>query len=222
MKFNKKLHIAVIKAGELLAANLPDENSLTISFSSDFEDRMNTMIGEFFRKRVRRKKIKKVTVVAFVTAVLIFSIVFAAIPEVRAAISGWITSIEDMFNAYRHEGPDSSSKDMNFEMGWIPDGYEEIWRAESDLSKHVIYEKGNKQLSFSYAIGDNGAAVFVDTTNAIIKHMTINGHTGDLYISKSEQVDNTIVWNDTVNDVVFYINAFADEKDMVKMAESVE
>ena len=105
---------------------------------------------------------------------------------------------------------------------WIPDGYYEASRVETDTQTTIIYEDNDNHLITFYYVRDaDAASIYLEQKGVEIKSVLISNIFADLYLDENEENANSLVWVDEKNGVLFWISANCNEEELIKIAESV-
>ncbi len=147
----------------------------------------------------------------------------AVSPEARAAFAGWIKEFQQTWYSYQYVGErDAVPKDTIYCPTWLPDGYQEIKAPKLGNFVYALYENENgSQLAFTYQVGLDELTFRVEWEKAQIQHPFVADVQADLFLN-TEGGANAIVWTDEAKGAVFLIAAQLDEKDLVRVAESVQ
>ena len=78
-----------------------------------------------------------------------------------------------------------------------------------------------KKIHFEYMRMHQGRTLMARTENMVVSDITVNGCPGQLYVSTDPEQSNALIWIDEANDLQFIIDGFANETDLMQMAESV-
>ena len=143
--------------------------------------------------------------------------------EARAAFFGWVKERYETYFIYRFEDSANINTDIvNYRPTWIPEGYTEFYVDETEGTTAVVYanETGN-MLKLNYVNNPDETDWFVKTEQVEIKYATINGCMAELFVSKDAETANAVMWI-TSDNTAFYLSAFLEEKDLLKVAESIQ
>lgn len=106
----------------------------------------------------------------------------------------------------------------------LPEGYSAIEVTEDEITYFSAYtnEEDGTILFFSYAITSGSGYFAVGTEGYEIESVTVNGYQGDLYMGQAPAKNNTIIWSNEAEKLIFYISGPFDRDTMIALAESVE
>lgn len=111
---------------------------------------------------------------------------------------------------------------MEYELGYVPEGFIEIHRRESDNETAIFYENTatNEMMNFTYIHECDDYTHNVDLSNTTVETVSINGINGDYYehVDKESKI---IVWYDSTVDTLFSISAYLDKTELIALAESI-
>lgn len=216
----------------LLQANLEEQaESLRQTeepeFSSAYHrDRMRLLADPmgWYRRRTggRRHRLRRAACFA---AVCVASVVLLAAvsPDVRASLLLWTRSQDEEYTRFTFHGDGAVTQPASgYIITALPEGFSETDRQEDAAGGIVVYENG-RGCSILLQTGsmDAAASLFLDSEDAEIHSITVNGCTGEMYLRPSPKT-NTILWMDEEAKVSFCLQAAADSETLITMAESVE
>ena len=216
------LREAAEKASEALAAYYerdydPDE---PLEIPPEFEKKI-----ERLKRRAKHPVFYKTMrhVASIALAILIAGSVWVTVDaEARAAVIGWVKEIYETYFVFHHDGiTDTNAGTANYRPTWLPDGYGEFRVNDSGRRTVVVYtNETGEMIRFSFIHNPDETDWFIDVSQAGIKNATVNGNEADLLIAQNPQEANGIAWVSV--DTAFYVTGFVDEKDLVRIAESVQ
>lgn len=195
-------------------------------------DKQHTFSPQFKRKikKLKRKADYPVfyrsvqRAAAILLAILICASAWLAVDvEARNAVFGWIKDVYESFLVYRfEENTQSNNVQGSYLPTWLPDGYTEFYADESAENTFVVYtNEGGEMLKFNCAPNTNETDWFVDTAETERSQVEVNGNPADLLLSTDPDVASGILWT-TSDGTAFYLSAFLQEEDLIKVAESVQ
>ena len=143
--------------------------------------------------------------------------------EARAAVLGWIKDIYENFIIYQFDEKAEESVPANdYRPAWIPDGYTEFFVDMSTENKSVIYaNETGEMLKFSYVHNPSETFWAIDLSHLEKSTTKVGEFPADLFISSSSDVASCILWS-LPNNTQFFVSAFLDEDNLVRVAESVQ
>lgn len=153
--------------------------------------------------------------IAVLTVIILASIAFAVSPELRAYVVTTFLNINETYTDISFmETPSSDNLQIN--LGWIPDGFDLGY--EDAIEGDIERQYTNQQGGVFYVEKMEPHLITVDTENASIERVTIQGYEG-ASIRKGNEV--RIVWLNTDIQTVYLVDAEnLSFKDTLKIAEN--
>ena len=216
------LREAAQEATKAYLESLPEPEECQHTFSPAFERRMNRLL--------RREKHKTLypglqRIAGFLLVLVLCGSVFLGTnAQAREAFFGWISEQVEGVRRYFHVGEATPSSEIVHYQIDIPEGYQLEDSQESEAFFDYFYENEAKEyitFTYQYVIETSIGETYLDDREAEKKQITIHGNPADLYISYSEEEDNTVVWVDQETGALISITAFMDEEALIELAESV-
>ena len=207
-------------------ASLPEPEDCEYEVSNRFRQRMKGLIQRadhpvlFWAKR---------SAACFLLAFLVGSAALLTLStEARAAFFGWIKNSYDTYFIYEYSGdPPEVQEGVKYYPAWIPEGYWEITEEQDHEMGDYIYRNDEGQLiTFGYAQQNNNSSSSLllsfgehgtDTHSA-----SVGKYPAEVHIAQDKEQPNAVVWRNEKENTIFFIMAFLDESELIKMAESVE
>lgn len=216
------LREAAQEATKAYLESLPEPEECQHTFSPAFERRMNRLL--------RREKHKTLypslrRIAGFLLVLVLCGGVFLGTnAQAREAFFGWISEQVEGVRRYFHVGEATPSSEIVRYQIDIPEGYQLEDSQESEAFFDYFYENEAKEyitFTYQYVTETSIGETYFDDREAEKKQITIHGNPADLYISYSEEEDNTVVWVDQKTGALISITAFMDEEALIELAESV-
>lgn len=212
---------AAAEMNDAMLRSLPNPDDCHYEFSSGFERKMKRVV-----RRVEHPIMAQILQsAASIALVLIigFASVLALSPTVRATVFGWIREQYDSFISYYWA--DSTPATANsgvYYLDGVPEEYT-IVDSSDDVGNHTevyINPEGNL-LYFIYSMTPATANYNVEYEYSNVESVNISGCPADLYISGDIKSNNSIVWYDEEESVIFYLSAVMSKDELISLAESV-
>ena len=215
------LREAAAEADEAIRNSLPDKETWNHLFSPGFEKKMKQVI-----RRERRAPVYKFLrwAACLIAAVLLGSSVWLTIDtEARAAFFSWVKECYETYVVYQFVGESDSQKDfINYEPGWIPEGYEKTNESFSETGSFLIYQNNQgDMISFICSQGTDATALFLVTDDTTPKRVSVGDLPADFYPAANGEISNGLVWVSESGDMVFCITAPLSEQTLIQIAENI-
>ena len=202
------------------------------SLERDYDPAHPHQFSKEFEKKIERLKRRANHPVFYKTMQRVASVVLAILigggawltvdVEARAAFFGWVKEVYETFFVYRFSGDaDMSTKTSNYEPNWIPDGYSKSRETDTGSRITIFYHNDAGQtLRIHYVYDPDETNIFVDAVGGEIEKVSVGEYSADLILIEDPAVANGLMWTD-INNCAFYISAFLDEADLIKVANSI-
>lgn len=177
---------------------IPDEEDIDYEYPKEFEKKIKKIIkkekmGLFLNKICLYTK--KVAVVFIAFLISLFTITMS-VEALRVKLFDMVKEVYEKFTIYKFKIDENDNKKVNFlekkSINYLPNGFEEIDRAEYDNDISLIYSDGEDYITFNYLLIEN-SNLYIDTENAKINKVQINNFYAD-YIEKENK--SRLVWQD--------------------------
>ena len=213
---------AAVRKSMLLA--LPEPENCTGVFSREFEEKTEKLKRMWTRKEYSRQWTRGV-VAALIWLMLGFSVLFAVNTEVRAAVVGWFKETFGTYTAYWFDGSEEKTL-PEYELTWVPEGYELVCDNRLDQSRTVVYQRGEDvtaSFSFSYDLPVNDSPLRIHTFDGeyTIEEIQINGCYGEFYQSHDMSVSSCLVWLDEDENAAITIIGYFAKDEFIKIANGI-
>lgn len=212
---------------------IPQPEECSHEFSDAFDEKMQAVFRQERRRRTARKTVKRLAMLLVLCCVTA-GVYLGVNANARAAFFGWVREHYQNYVVYCYSGswnPAAEPTLPAFLPQWLPDGYAETSEADEQATGDgydctLIYRKADSDqiLSFrcSYGPADTDMSVYGKEAHYEEETVSVNGCHGNYYRSTAEDESSMLVWFDGDNDVTFLIDGVLDQRDLLKMAESVE
>lgn len=172
---------------------------------------------------VWKRALKRVAVILLVIS-LAFGSLMVVSPTARATFIRWVTEWYETHVVFRYAGDDVQGKMPQYEIGELPEGFEEeqekYFAGEGTISRY--YENDNEDvILFEYVYMQHGSMSWISTEKADIISVSVNDLDGKLAVPKEEGINSTLVWFDPEKNLQFTIDAPLGENDILHIDESV-
>ena len=177
---------------------IPDEEDIDYEYPKEFEKKIKKIIKEEKRGPFLNKiysYTKKIAVVFIAFLISLFTITMS-VEALRVKLFDMVKEVYEKFTIYKFKIDENDNKKVNFlekkSINYLPNGFEEIDRAEYDNDISVTYSDGEDYITFNYLLIEN-SNLYIDTENAKINKVQINNFYAD-YIEKENK--SRLVWQD--------------------------
>ena len=176
-------------------------------------------ILETIRGKKKRSPLKKVASILLISSVSLLGIL-ALNKDVRAQA---LSYFEEWFRDHTaiHFVQKDKVQNKEWTIGYIPEGYE--YKEAKDLvnQKEIIYENElGEVLFFGYASKQGAYTIGQDNENGALKKIKVGKNEAILYIAKDRGSMNMLMMD--TEDYVFTLDGFLPEKELIKIAKSIE
>ena len=236
MLTDARLKEAAAEAERFLLSIVPEDGEPHV-FSKRFERKMAKLIRR--TNHPIRYQIMRTAAAVLLAITTLFGAVMAVSPEARAAVIGWVKSAFHEFFEYSNEVPNTNNtptednNDVNnptsgpvkyeYHLSVIPEGYRELKVVERlDGKTHLYINTSMQMLQFSYTYGAQNSSMFAKAEEYEQYSVVVNEWPADIYIAIKESETSAIVWQDVQAGVLFQVFAFADQAELIEIAETVE
>ena len=211
-------------AAELATAineSLPDPKDCTHEFSAEFERKMKRITRRANHPILYRTLRSVASIILVIT--IGFGSVLAVSAEARAAVFGWVKEQYESFYEYFFEGEVELAESAKYQPGWMPDGCELLTVEETAGGETYIYkDKSGLLAQFYYIYDPDSQKLYIDTVEYISEPVSINGHSGEMYISIYDDETSSIVWTDNSTNTLFYVSGPYEKDTLIKIAENIQ
>lgn len=184
----------------------------------DFNDRMDKMFKDAYRKEVRKERFhlgKKIAAAA-VIIIGIASVTAMNVKAFREPILNFIFRSSDKDNRTKINVSETNNNENQFQIDYIPDGYEPVKEQYLHENTQIIYEyqKNNSYLYITVQLNqkyDN----YINQSDGYEKIITDNE---TFYILKDTQ--NTLLFYNY--NAIFKITCTESQSEMIKIAQNIK
>ncbi len=206
--------------------SIPTNDKLmeTLSFSPEFEIRMNKLFAKERRRELFTKVLfysKQIAAMFILTFAVVFSLLLIN-PEVRAAVKSIVIEWRDKFTSIIFQSNKSSnmSDEKEWQFEYLPFGYQEYKIDKFGLITNIEYVNGQDQfIYFSYQPDGVNSSISIDNENHEIESTMINGTSGYIAKATDDDYENGIIW--TMNGYTFSLWSQLQVEELIKIVESI-
>lgn len=214
------LYATATQARELLLGSLPGQEACEHRFFARFERRMRTLL--LAQKYGHGRMIAR-RAAAVILAILILTGSWLTVDtKARAALIEWARECYTEHISYRFAEDPKDESLPQVTIGALPQGYTETDRESEPGYAGIYYHNAEgQQIYFYYERMEQGALISIDTTDMVVEEVSVNGSSGEVYLSQNLDQSNCIIWMDTKNNICFCIDSYLDKSALLHIAESV-
>lgn len=218
---DKMLAQAAAELATAINESLPDPKDCTHEFSAEFERKMKRITRRANHPILYRTLRSVASIILVIT--IGFGSVLAVSAEARAAVFGWVKEQYESFYEYFFEGEVELAESAKYQPGWMPDGCELLTVEETAGGETYIYkDKSGLLAQFYYIYDPDSQKLYIDTVEYISEPVSINGHSGEMYISIYDDETSSIVWTDNSTNTLFYVSGPYEKDTLIKNAENIQ
>ena len=159
-------------------------------------------------------------VASFVMVLLVlFGSVLAVDAEARELFLGWFR--QQMDGAVHFSSRNPSQEDTQYQLTWIPEGYEFYDLVQEYGGETVLYaNEAGDLLRFTYLHPSENGETYLFAGEHDEKQISVQGMTGTLYLPHDTINGKDLIWQNEAG-TLFEISGRCDENVLLRMAESV-
>ena len=176
------------------------------------------------RKRTGHPALRRAAAV-FLATLIALGTWLAVDDNARAAVLRWFREVYENSIVYRFTGQEEAKVLPEFELTWIPSGYERTDLLSNELACAVMYappEAETESIIIYYCLMTEGGSGVVNNVNGLPVPVEINGVKGELYMGTESSPNNVLVWIREDVGVQISITSRIDTKDILHMARSLK
>lgn len=215
---DETLQVAAEEVAMAMLNNIPEE---TYSFSARFEKKMQRLLRR--AKHPVFYQVMRYAAVIVLAVTVLFGAVFAVSPTVRAAVIGWVQSVFHEF--YKYSSEETTPPDVEYEY-YLPESFDDyslLTTLDDQNGKTYVYtNKQGQIMQFSYSHASNGENLYVNAEDYEVFADLVGNNPADIYISKTDERENVIIWQDNSQNVLFTISGFVNHEELLEIAKRVE
>lgn len=186
----------------------------------DFDDRMDKMFKDAYRKEVRKERLhlgKKVAAAA-VIVIGAASVTAMNVKAFREPILNFIFRSSDKDNRAKVEINETNNNEDQFQFDYIPNGYKLIKEQYLHNNTQFIYDYKNSENKYLY-IKIQTDQSYDNYSNLISNDYSkiINNHQTYYYIESNK---NRLLWYD--NNIIFSIISYEPINELIKISQNIK
>ncbi len=176
------------------------------------------------RKRTGHPALRRAAAV-FLATLIALGTWLAVDDNARAAVLRWFREVYENSIVYRFTGQEEAKVLPEFELTWIPEGYEQTYLHHSEISCDAIYGlPGSKTDVFvlSYCLMSESTNMTIGNVDEPGISVEVNGVVGYFYPGTEASPASTLAWVREDLGVLIYINSRLDEADVLHIASELK
>lgn len=220
--FEAMFRQAVVDNFEEELAAIPSKSEIRKQYSSLVELDIK-MAKLFARERIKVRlrvfaKVAERVAACFLIAVLLAGAVIATVPQARAAFMRVVIEWTEKYTKFTAEGDGIHTAMPQWTLGYLPDGYVEIERLETEQLLEIYYQNDAGGFLAFGAMSQSGS-LLVNNEGVQYHQQVIEGVVYHLF--EAETIDNfsQVVWD--AHGYRFNVNGSLSVDELLTIAESV-
>ena len=142
--------------------------------------------------------------------------------EVRAKIYRWFTRLYESHAEYEFSGGQFETSLPTYTLTHVPEGYELIDQITLETGQITTYQNATGDfLFFRYWYMQYGSRLTLKTEGAEISEVKVGSCPGQFYLMLDAETSNALVWQDEDAGIVYDLDGFFTEEEMLYLAERV-
>lgn len=231
--FRLIMHSASEKEGKLLLeekAALQDDpsNQPSAEAIENFERKLaahSKKSNTQKRARIFHSFVNKAAIF-FLLLIVTFSTVIVSVQALRVQVMNFLIDSRPGYTSFQIQDKTSGSSGEKLTVNWtntylpayIPSGYEVDSLTYTEPLKEITYRnQKNKNLLIDFSENDSSNNIEIDTENASVKTIFVNGHKGTLIVKDSQM---TVTWK--MDHHIFVVCTGESMEETLKIAQSVK
>jgi len=216
---DEELRLALIGYYDAVAEASAPVPGQHFSYSPGHIARMEKLIRRSENRQRRILTLQRVAVILL--AFLITAATWLAVDvHARETLFTWVRTVYEDHIVYRFHGSTTTPAGLpNYELGWVPEGFELVEEDKGNtVSSQVFMDKDDDMIVFDYSLYNDITDISEYNHS---KPIVIGSFTGEFFEAGSTGDSSELMWIDSENGIVFYINSTLPESEIIKMAISV-
>ena len=220
---DEELHVASISAIKSMVQSFPSLTEIDHIFSEEYRTKMDVLLQKI---RLKRKFITLSRQIAAVFASMLIGLTawLSIDTNAQAAFFEWIRETFENSVVYRYFGEKEPDVLPEYELGWLPDGFEEVLNERDDMSCIMYYinaETGDG-IGFEYRYLDEGSIALVYSEDELLyEDVYFKESIAKFYPSENKSDASVLLWIDDKKDIVFFINSNLEKSVIISIAEHI-
>lgn len=121
-----------------------------------------------------------------------------------------------------HDTSDSQETVLpEYEVGYIPDGYEENQVLETHTGKTIIFSNGRDMIFINWYLLSDNMNVEARAVDAELIPDKVNDHDAEWIVPNDSSQTTDLLWTDDRRGVGFIVSGYLERAELLKIAESI-
>lgn len=207
---------------DAMLSALPEPEECEHEFSDGFYAKMEKLIRKHRRRQSTHKWMMRVAAV-FIAAIVGITSWLTVDVRARETLFEWVRTVYENFVEYRYTGEQTQAELPEYELTWLPDGFEKVDGIKNDIQKTEFYynsETGDI-IVFEYMKPHDGVwEKFLDSINNLqCEKVKVWKTEGDFYLGSEEKASN-LVWK--WEEYLFVVDSTLEKLVILDIAENIE
>ncbi len=189
-------------------------------FSPEFDERIR-QLADRTERSVGRQVLKWAAAI-LVTLMMTGATWLALDTQARAEFIGWVKELFDNNYSYSYTGEPTTSDYVviEYELSWLPEGYQKVITAGLDDMPTFIYQNElGEHFQFAYIKDPESMEWLIDVDFSQKIQVNIHGYPADLFLPVDSLQGSVIVWSE--GDIAFMISGKLTKEELLCIAENV-
>lgn len=199
------------------------EDCMPHSFSEAFVENMNSLANRV-KRNARIKLYTKRIIAALIALIVGLSLWLAFDTSARAVVRNWFKEVFGTTVYYHFTENVELTELPNYELSYIPAGFEEVDRFQKSDAKSLFYtqtDNDNVIVFECYLLSKNKHIQVSYDKDLYHERVLIENLPADFYMADETSETNTLIWLDETNQIVFIINSNLEKDVILSIAEGV-
>jgi len=204
---------------------LPEPEACTHEFSAQFQEKMKRL---FVKDRTLNAfaTIRRFAAAVILLLILGAAAVLAVDTEARANFFDWVRKLYENSIVYEFFGGAPEEGLPDYELGWVPEGYEAVDVYRDEMMYSAIYMKvDDPDAVFVFECQFVHAGVITELIGDMSKYeyhqVEVNGRVAEFYLALADTETNHLIWVDEGKQIQFSIIGYLGETEMLHIAEEL-
>jgi intracellular sulfur oxidation DsrE/DsrF family protein len=193
-----------------------------VEISDAFHNRMMAFINMKKKEENRKKRIKRIKRISSRVAIILltlsvaFTVCTLSVEAFRVKVFNLFQDTKDNYTEVKAEEEIDQEVKGYYYPNYLPEGFTVENNKDLKSIRIIHFAKDDEIITFIQA--QNESSFHLDTENAEVSDLFVNGNAGLLIIIKDKTT--TVFWNN--NEMSFSISGYINKEEIIKIAENIE